>query len=319
MSSLFSEIEPYNTGFLRVDKSDTIYWECCGNPLGKPALVVHGGPGSGVTPWWRRLFNPEKYNIILFDQRGCGRSFPLASDSTTSLENNTTSNLINDIEKLRIHLGINHWLVLGGSWGSTLSLAYAEQFPDRILGLILFGVTTGRREEFNWTFKGGLSVFFPQQWDNLVKGIIPGLDPSDVVASYYIMLNNPSKVIRNKAALNWCLWESATPDWPPNSGLFTRFKDPDFAYGFSRLVTHYVSHNAWLEDNILIKNSNILDKVPIVLINGRFDFQAPLGNAWLLKKYLPQAKLIIVDNAGHLASTSIENEIIKATNLFIES
>lgn len=314
MPNIYPPIEPFKSGLLRVGNNDEIYWEVCGNPKGRPALVVHGGPGSGASPWWRMLFNPEKYMIILFDQRGCGRSVPSAADPKTNLSENTTRSLISDMENLRIHLDVEKWMLLGGSWGSTLALAYAEEFPEKVWALTLFGVTTGRYSEIDWTFKGGLASFFTEQWDRLSQGAREIDDGTDVVGAYYKMLNDPRTEIRKKAAMEWCMWESATPDWPPALGLQERFKNPDFAYGFARLVTHYISNYLFLEDGILLKNAHKLEKIPGILINGRYDFQAPLGNAWILRKAWPRSRLVVVDDSGHSASDSIEKEIVNATN-----
>ncbi len=224
MPDLYPEIEPYVQGMLEVTGGDLVYWEVCGNPRGKPAVVLHGGPGSGCTPWHRRLFDPAAYRVVLFDQRGCG-SRPHASSPETELSGNTTGNLIADIERLRAHRDVERWLMLGGSWGSALALAYAERFPARVTELILLGVTTGPREEFDWLFRDGLGAFFPEEWEH-----------------------RRSALPRERAALAWCLWEYAIPDLPPVSGLAARFRDPSFAMAYARLVTHYVRHNAWLGD-----------------------------------------------------------------------
>ena len=225
MTAMYPEIEPYEHGMLAVGDGNLVYWETCGRPLGKPAVVFHGGPGSGCSDWHRRLFDPAAWRIVLFDQRGCGRSAPHASDPATDLGSNTTWKLMEDVEALRRHLQIERWLVLGGSWGSTLALAYAEHHPDRVSELILFGVTTGRRAEFDWLFRGGVSVFFPEQWARL-KAALPDADAdADVVEGYHRMLHDPDPEARRRAAREWCLWESATPDWPPATGLSPRFRD----------------------------------------------------------------------------------------------
>ncbi len=314
---MYSSLEPYDHGLLQVGDDELIYWEECGNPKGKPAVTLHGGPGSGCTPWWRRLFDPTKYRIVLFDQRGCGRSKPYAGDYSTSLDDNNTQNLVQDIEQLRRHLDINKWLVIGGSWGSTLSLAYAEANPDRISQIVLFGVTTGRHREMNWLFRGGVSIFFPQQWDNLIEALPKEMRCEDPVAAYSKLLNDPDPKIRRMATEAWCIWESATPYWPPINKLANRFKDERFAYAYARLVTHYISHNAWLEDGVLLKNAGKLSGIPGTLVNGRFDFQAPIGNMWTLKKAWPKAELVIVDNAGHDVSDSIGDAICRATDAYV--
>ena len=294
-----------------------VYWETLGNPRGRPALVLHGGPGSGCTAWHRRLFDPVAYRLVLFDQRNCGRSRPHASEPDIDLSSNTTRHLLADIELLRERLGIERWLVLGGSWGCTLALAYAERHRHRVSELVLFGVTTGRRAEFDWLFRGGLSTFFPEQWQRL-RALLPSATPdAEVVEAYSRLLHDPDPAARERAALEWCMWESATPGWPPADGLAPRFKDTAFALAFARLVTHYVRHNAWLEDGQLLRDAHLLADTPGVLVNGRFDFQAPIGNAWQLKRAWPRAELVIVEDAGHAADhPGITREIIRATDRF---
>lgn len=316
MNDLYPSIEPYAHGFLEVGNGNTIYWETCGNPHGKSAIVLHGGPGSGCTSWHRRLFNPDTYRIVLFDQRNCGRSTPHASALGTDLTNNTTQHLIADIELLRQHLNIDRWLVLGGSWGSTLALAYAEHYPERVTEIILFGVTTGRHSEIDWLFRGGVSIFFPEAWERLCNALPVSERNGDIVAAYYRRLNSPDIAVRQQAAENWCLWESATPDWPPSTKLAERFTNPAFALAFARIVTHYMHHNLWLEDNILLRNANALMNIPGVLVNGHYDFQAPIANAWELHRMWPRAELVIVDDAGHAASSGITEELIRETDRF---
>ena len=317
MAGLYPAIEPYEHGMLEVGDSNLTYWETCGNPRGKAAVVIHGGPGSGCTPWHRRLFDPLAYRIALFDQRNCGRSMPHASAPDTDLASNTTANLIADLERLRQHLRVERWLVLGGSWGSTLALAYAERYPNRVSEIILFGVTTGRRKEFDWSFRGGLADLFPEQWQRLRDAVPAALRHDDIVEAYCRLLNDPDPSIREPAALAWCTWESATPAWPPAEGLSPRYRDPAFRMAFARIVTHYVHHYAWLEDNSLLRDAHVLADIPGIMVNGRFDLQAPIGWAYDLKRVWPHAKLVIVDNAGHDASNaSITAELVRATDEF---
>jgi proline iminopeptidase len=301
---------------LAVGDANLVYWETGGDPRGKPAVVFHGGPGSGCSPSFRALFDPGAYRVVLFDQRGCGRSTPHASAPDTDLASNTTTHLIADAELLREHLGVQRWTVLGGSWGSTLALAYAEAHPDRVTEMILFGVTTGRRSEFDWTFRGGLATFFPEEWERLCAAVSAIEGDRDIVGTYRRLLNDSDLKIRQRAADAWCLWESATPDWPPTTGLAPRFRDPTYALAFARIVTHYVYHNAWLEDGILLRGAASLAGVPAVLVNGRFDFQAPIANAWELHRVLPHAQVVIVDGAGHAASADIRRELVRATDRF---
>jgi proline iminopeptidase len=315
----YPEIEPYDRGMLEVGGGDRVYWEQCGNPAGKPAVVLHGGPGSGCAPWFRRLFDPAAYRIVLFDQRNCGRSTPHASAPGIDLADNTTANLVADIERLREHLAIDGWLVLGGSWGSTLALAYAESHPERVTEMVLFGVTTGRRSEVDWAFRGGMARLFPEQWERLLAGLPPGDREGDVVDAYRRLLNDPDPAVCRRAAEAWCRWESATPDWPPRDELAERFRDPDYALAFARIVTHYVCHNAWLPDDSLPRRAVALAEISAILVNGRFDLQAPLGNAWALERAWPRAELVVVDDAGHSLNAALADALVRATDRFAPS
>jgi proline iminopeptidase len=311
----YPELDPYAKGYLDVGAENLIFWEQCGNPKGKPALVVHGGPGSGCSPWHRCLFDPTVYNVTLFDQRNCGRSKPNASLRGTNLETNTTAHLVEDMEKLRQYLGIERWLLLGGSWGSLLSLVYAETHPSSVTEMILFGVTTGQRKEFDWLFRGGLQILFPQEWERLRDWLPTSERSGDVVEAYHRLLNHPDEAICERATEEWCMWESVTPEWPPSGRLARRFADPQYALAFARIVTHYVRRNGWVEDGILLRNASVLRGIPGILINGRFDFQAPIAGAWELKRAWPTAELVIVENAGHAASAAnITLEIIRAAD-----
>jgi len=316
MPDLYPESEPYGHGMLEVGDGDFVYWETCGNPRGKPAVVLHGGPGSGCSAGFRRFFDPSVYRLVLFDQRNCGRSTPQASDPDTDLEANNTANLIADLELLRRHLDVDCWLVFGGSWGSTLALAYAETHPDRVTEMILFGVTTGRHKEFDWAFRGGLALLFPEEWERLRVALPVAERDAGIVEAYHRLLNDPDPAVRRRAAEAWCMWESVTPAWPPQTGLAERFTDADFALAFSRIVTHYVRHNAWLEDGILLRGAAALAELPGILVNGRFDFQAPLANAWELKRVWPRAELVVVHDAGHVADVNLGRELVRATDRF---
>jgi proline iminopeptidase len=307
---MYPALDPYETGLLEAGEGNEIYCEQCGNPSGKPALVLHGGPGSGCTPWFRRLFDPEAYRIVLFDQRNCGRSRPHASDIATDLTFNTTQHLLRDIERLRAALDVERWLVAGGSWGCVLALAYAESHPDRVSEMVLFGVTTGRRSELDWLFRGGLARFFPQQWERLARAAGSG----DVPEAYVRLLADPEA--RRNAAEEWCRWESATPHWPPREGLDARFQDPDYAMCFARIVTHYVSRDLFLEDDQILRRAGLLARIPGVLVHGRFDFQSPLKNAWDLHRAWPESELVVVEEAGHSAGQPTGDEIVRATDSF---
>lgn len=279
--------------------------------------MLHGGPGSGCTPRQRRLFDPAAYRIALFDQRNCGRSPPHASEPGVDLTSNTTDDLIEDVERLREHLGIDRWLVSGGSWGSGLALAYAERHPDRVTEMVLWGVTAARREEFDWLFGGGVGIFFPEQWSRLRAAVPPDKQDQDVVDAYAELLFDPDPEIRRRAAFEWCLWESATPSWPPTSGFDERFEDAAFALAFARIVTHYVRHDAWLGDGKLLREIDAVAEIPGILVHGRFDFQAPLGTAWELHRAWPKAELVVVDDAGHDAHTrGMTEAIVRATDRF---
>jgi proline iminopeptidase len=314
MRPLYAEIEPYARGMLEASHGNRVYWETCGAPDGKPVVVLHGGPGSGCTAWHRRLFDPAAYRIVLFDQRGCGRSTPHASLHDTSLDANTTPDLIADIEALRELLGVERWLVWGGSFGSELSLAYAQQHPSRVTAMVLWGIATGRRSEADWLFRGGVGQFFPEQWQRLLEGLPAEDRDGDPVAAYRRLLNDPDPAVRRQAAADWCLWESATPDWPPRSGLAERYTDPAFALAFARLVTHYVHHDLWIEDGSLLRGAGALAGVPGILIQGRFDFQSPLGSAWALQRAWPGSELVVVD-AGHSPGhEAMRDALIAATD-----
>src|SRR5258708_2951419 len=313
---LYPEIEPYAQGMLDVGHGDRISWETCGNPSGKPAVVVHGGPGSGCSPWFRRLFDPRAYRIVLFDQRSCGRSLPGAGDATTDLTANTTQNLVADMELLREHLGIDRCLLLGGSWGSTLSLAYAEAHPKHVSEMVLFGVTTGRHSELDWTFRGGVSRFFPEAWAALVDAIPPEHVAGDVVESYARWLADADPEGRRRAAHAGCLGESATPHSPPPAGLGKRFEDPAHAMAFARIVTRYVRHDLFLAAGVLLGSAGALSNMPGVLINGRFDYQAPIANAWELRRVWRRSELVLVDEVGHAADATTGREIVRATDRF---
>ena len=307
-------VEPFRTGMLDVGDGHTMYWEESGDPAGKAAVLLHGGPGSGSAPWQRGLFDPSAYRIVLFDQRNCGRSTPHASQPNVDLSANTTDHLLADIEQLRTHLGVDTWLVAGGSWGSLLALAYAERNPTRVSELIVWGVATGRRSEDDWLFRGGISAFFPEQWERLLAGVP---DPEDdVVESYARLLFDEDPEVRRRAAFEWCLWESATPAWPPSTGLNERFRDEAFALAFARIVTHYVRHDAWIDDGALLREAGVLDGIPGVIMNGRFDFQSPVGSAWALHRAWPRAEFVVVDDAGHDVS-GITRAIVTATDGFV--
>jgi proline iminopeptidase len=317
VKGLYPKVEPYEHGMLRVGADTSVYWETCGNPVGKPALVLHGGPGSGCTPWHRRLFDPAAYRVVLFDQRNCGRSLPSASRPDTDLSSNCTPNLLADIELLRRRLEIDRWTLLGGSWGSTLALVYAEAYPERVSEVVLWGVTTGRREEFDWWFRGGAALLFPEQWQRLRDALPAGDRDRDIASTYYRLLHDADPGVRAAAALSWCRWESITALSASNDELSPRFLDPDFRMAYARIVTHYVVHNAWLEDCAVLRDAPRLSGIPGVMVSGRFDVQAPLRWAWELKQAWPSARHVIVDKAGHDGSAApVTAELVAAIDEF---
>ena len=313
MAGLFPEIEPYETGLLDVGDGNSVYWETCGNPEGKPALVVHGGPGSGCTPTHRRFFDPSSYRIVLFDQRGSGRSTPNAGDIDTSLEHNTTDHLVQDIEALRSHLGIDRWLVFGNSWGSTLGLVYGQRHPERVSEIVLLAVTTSDREEIHWLYHGA-GRLFPDAWERFHAGAgVSGRD-DDLVAAYHHLLNSPDPGVREEAAAEWCRWEDAVVS---GIGPNPRYDDPRFRMAFARIVTHYFHHRAWLEPRQIIRSVHRLHGTPAVLIHGRLDHSAPIATARELADAWPDSELVVID-AGHLALEPLMVEAaVNATNRFV--
>jgi proline iminopeptidase len=310
----YPEIEPHDEGMLDVGHGQRIYWEVSGNPHGKAALVLHGGPGGGSTPGRRRLFDPQVYRIVQFDQRGCGRSTPSVSDPAVSLEHNTMHHLIADIERLREHLGIERWLLWGGSWGVTLGLAYAEQYPQLVTEMVLVSVTMTRPVDVHWLYNEA-GRFFPEQWARFRAGV-PASEQHDLVAAYDRILNaHPDPQVRAKAAQDWCDWEDAVisleEGWRPSP----RFADPDFRMAFARLCAHYFSHAAWLEDGELLRNADRLAGIPGVLIHGHFDIGGPPDVPWLLAQAWPAAQLHLV-RAGHMGSADTTKLMITALDSF---
>jgi len=315
VTGLHPKIEPYETGVLDVGDGQLVYWETCGNPDGKPAVVLHGGPGSGCTARHRRLFDPGRYRIVLFDQRGCGRSRPHAGDPTTDLAANTTPHLIDDIELLRTTLGVERWLVYGNSWGSTLAVAYAEQHPERVSEVVLLAVGTTSREEIDWLYHGA-GRFFPEAWERFRDGVPPDERDGDLVVAYDRLLRDPDPVVQQEAARDWCAWEDAVvgagPGTPPNP----RYDDPLFRVGFARIVAHYFRHGAWLEDGALLRDAHRLGGIPGVLIHGRFDIGGPPVNAWRLCRAWPGSELVLLD-AGHLnTDPGMTEAVVAATDRF---
>jgi proline iminopeptidase len=313
---LYPEIAPYDHGLLEVGDANLVYWEACGNPVGKPALVLHGGPGSGCTPGWRRYFDPDVYRIILFDQRGCGRSTPDAGDPTVDLASNTIHHLLSDIELLRRHLGISSWLVFGGSWGSTLGLAYAEKHPDHVSEVVLFSVVTTGRREVEWVTRD-MGRVFPEQWSRFRDAVPAERRSGSLVDAYARMLADPDPLVREEAALSWCAWEDTHVAVRSNHQPDPRYDDPSFRRRFARLVTHYWRHAAWLEDGILLRDAGTLAGIPAVLVHGRLDVSGPPDIAWHLAQAWPGCELVLVDEAGHgSGEPGMTEALLTATDRF---
>lgn len=310
---LYPPIEPYATGLLEVGDGHTIYWETSGKPDGKPAIALHGGPGSGTTPFWRRLFNPEHYRIVAFDQRGCGRSTPNASDYSTDLSTNTTHHLIADIERLREYLGIERWLVLGGSWGATLSFAYTERFPERVTELVVFAVTNTSRREVDWVTRQ-MGRLFPEEWDRFRAGVPESDRDGDLSAAYARLLADPDPAVREQAALDWCIWEDVHVSLAHGNDHHLEKRDAAFRMTFARLVTHYWSNAAWLEDGELPRNAHKLAGIPGLMVDGRLDVSGPPDIAWKMNQGWPEAERILVDAAGH--GHGVEGHVVAATDRF---
>jgi len=300
MAALYPEIEPYDRGMLAVGDGNELYWETCGSPEGKPAVVLHGGPGSGCSARMRRYFHPTAFRVVLFDQRGCGRSRPHASDPGVDLASNTTGHLLDDIERLRAHLGVRRWLVFGGSWGATLGLAYAERWPERVTEMVLTSIATTTRREVCWVTRGA-GRYFPEEWERF-RDAVPAADrDGDLVAAYARLLHDPEPAVREKAARDWCDWED-THVSHRRDHHDPRYEDPAFRMAFARLVTHYWRHAAWLEEGALLRDAGRLAGVPGVLVHGRLDLSGPVDTAWRLARAWPGARLVVVDDAGHSAA-----------------
>ncbi|MDB1086671.1 prolyl aminopeptidase [Streptomyces sp. ACA25] len=310
----YPEIEPYEHGMLDVGDGNLVYWEVCGNPRGKPAVFVHGGPGSGCNAGMRRCFDPAAYRIVLFDQRNCGRSTPHASDPDTCLDSNTTPHLLADMEQLRQRLGIDRWLVFGGSWGAALGLLYAERYPERVTELVLTGLATGRRAETDLLTRG-LGHVFPQEWERFRSAVPAAERDGDLAAAYRRLLHDPDPAVRDKAARDWCAWEEAIVPAAPKP--FLRYQDPAFRMAFARLVTHYWSHGSWLEEGIVLREAGRLAGIPGVIVQGTLDLGNLLGTPWELVRAWPEGELVLVDEAGHFAGApGISDALLAATDRF---
>ena len=308
--SLYPPIEPFNSGYMERD-GHQIYYEQCGNPNGKPAVFLHGGPGGGGSIAVRRFFNPEKYNIVIFDQRGCGRSKPHGC-----LENNTTWDLVDDIEALKNMLEINNWLVFGGSWGSTLSLAYSQTYPKSVSEMVLRGIFMLRKKELDWFYQEGASNIFPEAWEKFLEPI--DIDQrNNLMAAYYKIFKSDDEEKKLSAAIAWSRWEGSTSSLSYNPDMANSFSDPKFALAFALIENHYFVNKGFLEhENQLIETGiDIIRHIPTTIVQGRYDIVCPMATAWELSKNWPEAKLVIAPSSGHTAfEKEITHELIKATN-----
>ena len=312
MHDLYPELTPFQHGFLPVMDGHSVFFEVSGNPLGSPALILHGGPGSGSSASARRYFDPKKYKIIQFDQRNCGRSLPHASEPEIDLTFNSLEHLLADIERLREYLAIERWLVLGGSWGATLALAYVQKHPNRIAALVLNSVATTTRKEIDWITRG-VGAFFPREWQEFRNFAGPIKNDDDLVSAYYEKLLNSRSTVHQPAADAWCRWEMAIVDVTPGHQPHPRWQDPRFRLSFSRLVTHVWHHNAWLKEDQLWSEMQTIAHIPGRLIHGRLDFGSPLITAWKLKQHWPQSSLTIVETSGHdTRDTGMRSAIMNA-------
>lgn len=306
---MYPPIEPYASGLLDVGDGNQVHWETCGNPDGTPALVVHGGPGSGCVPGMRRPFDPDAYRIVLFDQRGCGRSTPGVDDPAVDLSANTTHHLIADMELLREHLGVQRWLVAGWSWGTTLALAYAERHPDRVTALALTAVTTTGPSEVEWITRG-VGRFFPSEWARF-RDALPAADrDGSLVDAYARLLDDADPAVRDKAARDWCDWEASHVNFDGTRPPPPRYADPRYRMCFARLVTHYWRHAAWLPDGELLRNVGRIAHLPAVLIHGRLDLSCPCYVPWQLAQAWPAARLHVVERVGHSSGGVMSDHLV---------
>ncbi|HEX5650073.1 MAG TPA: prolyl aminopeptidase [Steroidobacteraceae bacterium] len=309
---LYPEIEPYRSGRLRVSPVHEVYWEESGNPNGKPALFVHGGPGAGADVRSRRFFDPRRYRIVLFDQRGCGRSRPHAS-----LEDNTTWHLVADIEALRKHLGIERWLVFGGSWGSTLSLAYAQAHPKRVTELVLRGIFMLRDWEIHWFYQHGANALFPDRWEHYLAAI-PKAERHDLVQAFYKRLTSRNRATQLKAAKAWAVWEGSTSYLHVNEKNIENWNADDFAIAVARIECHYFVNQGFFErEDQLLRGVRRIRHIPAVIVQGRYDVVCPMRSAWDLHRAWPEADLRVVPDAGHSAlEPGNTHELVSATDRF---
>lgn len=312
MRVFYPKIKPYQVQRLKVDDIHELYIEESGSLDGIPVVFIHGGPGAGVVDCHRRFFDPEKYRIILFDQRGAGQSTPHAE-----LKNNTTQHLVADMELIREHLGIKKWMLFGGSWGSTLSLVYAQTHPDRVLGMVLRGIFLCRPEEIQWFYQQGCSKIFPDAWQDFIEPI-PAEERNDMVAAYYKRLTSEDDIVRSRAAKAWSTWEGRTSTLKPNKDVVNSFGNLHTAVSLARIECHYFMNNSFLEPNQILNNAASIKDIPAMIIQGRYDVVCPMQSAWDLYQALPLAELDIIPDAGHSAmEPGIIDALVKATDKMV--
>ncbi|MEK7321494.1 MAG: prolyl aminopeptidase [Pseudomonadota bacterium] len=313
MTALYPDIKPYLSHSLKVDGLHTLYVEECGNPQGVPVVFVHGGPGAGCEPYHRRFFDPNVYRIVLFDQRGAGRSTPHAE-----LTDNSTPHLVADMEKIRVLLGIDRWLVFGGSWGSTLALVYAETYPARVRGLILRGIFLCAPWEIRWFYQEGANHLFPDYWEDYLKPVAPE-ERGDMVGAYYRLLTGGNEIARMSAAKAWSTWEGRCSTLRPKPEVVNRFSDPHTALSLARIECHYFMHDSFLEPEQILRDAHRLKDIPGVIVHGRYDVVCPVENAWRLQQAWPAAELKIIADAGHSATEpGTVSALVNATRAMAE-
>ena len=311
MKDLYPPIEPFETRRLEVSAGHRLHVEQVGNPSGIPILFLHGGPGAGCEPYHRRFFNPQAYRVVLFDQRGCGRSTPHAS-----LEANTTWDLVNDIEAIRQTLGIERWLLFGGSWGSTLALAYAQHHPERVIGMILRGIFLCRDQEIDWFYQAGASQIFPDYWEDYIAPI-PEAERGNFLQAYHRRLTGDNEIQRMAAAKAWSIWEGRTASLHPNEAVVDFFSQPHTALSLARIECHYFMHQAFLRPNQLLEDATRLAGIPGVIVQGRYDLICPMVSAWQLHQAWPGSELMVIPDAGHSAAEpGIRAALIETTDRF---
>ncbi|MFI6869294.1 prolyl aminopeptidase [Nocardia sp. NPDC050406] len=316
MRGLYPAIEPHGSGMLDVGDGQRIYWEESGNPAGKPVVFLHGGPGGGTAPFHRQFFDPLAYRIVLFDQRGCGRSTPHIADGAT-LETNTTWHLVADIEALREHLGIDRWQVFGGSWGSTLALAYSQTHPERVTELVLRGVFLLRRKEIDWYYNGAAGYLYPDEWAKFLAPVPVEERDSDLVAVYHRLLHSEDEQVASAAAIAWSTWEGATSSLLPQPDRVMESADPRFALAFARIENHYFMNGGFLGEGRLLRDIDRIAHIPGVIVQGRHDVVCPAVSAWDLHEAWANSELHMVHDAGHAASEpGITHHLVEATDKF---